>query len=236
MSIRRHNWSRVAHGVLVALVWFAGCESSTPKSLQISPSATNTDTKTNVSSPTGSDQNGKPISYTPTADGKSITPVGTGSGSSTSVASNTSVNSSVINTFNPDNGASGQNSQTGTSSVTTNPNPAGNATNGRPYCRNNGGQGYGSDFDCGGGLRCKKDDGSTYADSSICVYAGQTSANSSGGNSGGSGGDTASNGRPYCKNNGGQGYGSEFDCGGGLTCKKDDGSTYAESSICVIKK
>jgi hypothetical protein len=45
---------------------------------------------------------------------------------------------------------------------------------------------------------------------------------------------TASNGKPYCKNNGGLGYGSEFDCGGGLRCKKDDGTTFAESSICVV--
>ncbi len=47
--------------------------------------------------------------------------------------------------------------------------------------------------------------------------------------------DTAANGKLYCKSNGGQGYGSEFDCGGGLKCKKDDGSTYSDASTCVIK-
>ena len=45
------------------------------------------------------------------------------------------------------------------------------AAGGKPYCKNNNGHGFGSDFDCGGGLRCTKDDGTSYSDASICVPA-----------------------------------------------------------------
>jgi V8-like Glu-specific endopeptidase len=53
----------------------------------------------------------------------------------------------------------------------------------------------------------------------------------------GSQGGVAANGKPYCKNNGGEGYGMAFDCGAGsgLVCKKDDGSSFADSSICVVR-
>ena len=54
----------------------------------------------------------------------------------------------------------------------------------------------------------------------------------------GSHGGVAANGKPYCKNNGGEGYGAAFDCGAGpgFVCKKDDGSSFADSSVCVVAK
>ena len=102
----------------------------------------------------------------------------------------------------------------------------GSAANGKPYCKNNNGAGFGAEFDCGSGLLCKKDDGVNYSGESICVTG--ESAPTTGAN------EKAANGKPYCKNNGGAGFGDEFECGSGLKCKKDDGENYGEESICVI--
>lgn len=47
------------------------------------------------------------------------------------------------------------------------------------------------------------------------------------------GSNLAPNGKPYCSNNNGYGFGDLFDCGEGLVCAKDDGVTYSDDTICV---
>ncbi len=89
----------------------------------------------------------------------------------------------------------------------TDPGKSATASNGKPYCKNNSGQGYGSEFDCGG-LRCKKDDGSTYSETSICVIA---SATTSGGTPPPAGGSTTGDG-------GSTGSGSYLNCSGNSYC------------------
>jgi hypothetical protein len=81
-------------------------------------------------------------------------------------------------------------------------------------------------------------------DNTIFSLAGNASSGASSSNESAQGGDgnskqgdasnggdsAAANGKPYCKT---AGYGDAFDCGSGLTCKKDDQSL-SDASICVL--